>query len=71
MTLEDYIKFEYAAGKIDFSFRAHVYDGQVVIYIHPTGRDGTTTPNLIVEGNKVRMKLGDYMPGWSAEDDQC
>jgi hypothetical protein len=57
MTLEDYIKFEFAAGKIDFAFRAHVYQGVVEIYIHPAGKDGTTTPTLIVEGDTVREKV--------------
>jgi len=53
MTLEDYIKYEYAEQKIDFSFRAHVWDGKVTIYIHPAGRDGKTTPTLTVKGNCV------------------
>lgn len=54
MTLEDYIKFEYEQGKIDFTFRAHVWNGVVTIYIHPQGKDGTTTPSLCVDGDKVR-----------------
>lgn len=66
MTLEDYFSYEYAQGKIDFSLRVSVYDG-VRIYIHPTGKDGTTTPTLVVEGNTVRLALGSSAPGWSPE----
>lgn len=58
MTLEDYLKREYAEGKIDFAFRAHVYDGKVQIYIHPSGRDGRTTPTVEVVGNVVGMPEG-------------
>lgn len=53
MTLEEYLKYEGAEGKIDFNFRATIYAGRVVIYIHPAGRDGRTTPNLTVEGDTV------------------
>lgn len=53
MTLEEYIKQEYGEGKIDFTFRASVYEDKVLIYIHPLGRDGVTTPNLRVKGNLV------------------
>jgi hypothetical protein len=56
MTLEEFIKSEYEAGKIDFTFRASVYDGEVNIYIHPLGKDGNTTPTLIVSGDTVREK---------------
>lgn len=56
MTLEEYLKYEFAGGKIDFSLRTHVYEGRVEIYIHPTGRDGNTTPTLVVEGNTVRER---------------
>lgn len=56
MTLEDYFKYEYADGKIDFSLRIHVWEGVVEVYIHPAGKDGTTTPLLIVEGDTVRPK---------------
>lgn len=52
-TLEDYIKQEYAEGKIDFSFRVSVWDGTVSIYIHPTGKDGRTTPTLTVKGDCI------------------
>lgn len=55
MTLEDYIKQEYAEGKIDFAFRAHVWDGKVTIYIHPQGKDGRTTPSVQVIGNTVEL----------------
>lgn len=68
MTLEDWLKFELAGGKIDFSLRASVYDGVVEIYVHPTGRDGTTTPTLIVDGNTVRLKPRSIAPGWSPDD---
>lgn len=53
MTLEEYIAYEYAEGKIDFAFRAHVFDGKTTIYVHPAGRAGRTTPMLAVEGNTV------------------
>lgn len=55
MTLEDYIKKEYAEGKIDFTFRAMVWEGQVTIYIHPNGKDGATTPSVVVRGNTVEL----------------
>jgi hypothetical protein len=64
MTLEDYIKREYAEGKIDFRFRASVYAGVVEIYVHPLGKDGTTTPSLIVEGNTVRQSPRSFSPEW-------
>jgi hypothetical protein len=56
MTLEEYLKHEYAEGKIDFSMRASVFEGVVEVYIHPTGKSGNTTPTLIVEGDSVRPK---------------
>jgi hypothetical protein len=55
-TLDEYFKAEYAEGKIDHWVRAHVFEDVVEIYIHPHGRDGRTTPPLIVEGNSVRLK---------------
>jgi hypothetical protein len=64
MTLEDYFKHELADGKIDFSLRASVFDGVVEFYIHPSGRNGTTTPSLIVNGNTVRLKPGSWSPDW-------
>lgn len=64
MTLEDYIKYEYEDGKIDFVFRASVYQGVVEIYIHPQGKDGTTTPTLIVEGNTVKQSPRSFSPDW-------
>lgn len=64
MTLEEYLKYEYAGGKIDFSMRASVYNGVVEIYIHPTGRDGTTTPSLIIKGNTVELSPRCTAPGW-------
>jgi hypothetical protein len=57
-TLEEYIRNEYAEGKIDFTFRASIWPwkgGPVTIYIHPLGKDGQTTPNLTVEGDTVRI----------------
>jgi hypothetical protein len=59
MLLEDYIKAEYAEGKIDFTFRAHVYDGVVTIYIHPMGQAGRTTPSVRVHGNTVVLPSDD------------
>jgi len=56
VTLEDYIKKEYTEGKIDFTFRASVYNGVVEIYIHPLGKDGNTTPSLIVTGDRIQEK---------------
>jgi hypothetical protein len=65
MTLEDYLRDEAAQGKIDFSLRVHTIPGNSCeIYIHPTGRDGTTTPMLLVEGNTVRLHPGSSAPGW-------
>lgn len=55
MTLEEYIKAEVAEGKIDFTFRASVYDGKVVIYIHPANASGMTTPSVRVVGNEVQL----------------
>jgi hypothetical protein len=57
MTLEAYFRAEFGEGKIDHALRAHVADGEVLIYIHPDGRDGRTTPLLVVEGNTVRAKF--------------
>ena len=56
MTLEEYFKTEYADGKIDHWLRAHVHDGVVEIYIHPYGKNGNTTPMLVVSGNTVAEK---------------
>jgi hypothetical protein len=57
VTLEEYIRYELAEGKIDFRFRAHSFEGgPLEIYIHPLDKDGQTTPLLIVEGNTVRPK---------------
>lgn len=67
MTLEDYFRFEYANGAIDFSLRALVSKEGVMIYIHPSGKDGTTTPTLVVEGNHVRLALGCFSPNWPQE----
>lgn len=64
MTLQEYFQHEYENGTIDFSLRASVWEGAVTIYIHPIGKDGTTTPSLIVEGNTVRLAPGCYSPEW-------
>jgi hypothetical protein len=64
MTLEDYFKYEYGGGKIDHTLRASVYNGVVEIYIHPSGKNGNTTPSLLVEGNTVRLKPGSWSPEW-------
>jgi hypothetical protein len=56
MTLQEYFATEFAEGKVDHWCRAHVHAGVVEIYIHPHGRDGQTTPALVVEGNAVRPK---------------
>jgi hypothetical protein len=65
MTLEDYLRAEYQGGKIDFSLRINVCHGPVVtIYIHPTGKDGTTTPTLLVSGNEVNVAPGSFLPEW-------
>jgi hypothetical protein len=57
MTLEEYFTSEFVDGKIDHWARAHVHEGVVEIYIHPHGRDGQTTPLLIVTGNSVKPKF--------------
>jgi hypothetical protein len=67
MTLEEYFKAEYADGKSDFRCRAHVHNGQVEIYIHPLGRDGHTTPLLIVQGDAVRPKFAKVIVDDTAE----
>lgn len=67
MTLEDYFRSEYAGGKIDFSLRAHVWEHGVTIYIHPTDKDGMTTPSLTVVGNAVRLASGCFSPDWPEE----
>lgn len=74
MTLEDYLRQEYARGRrvndrhipiIDFRLRVAICgDSPVEIYIHPDGCDGDTTPTLLVEGNTVRMHPGSRAPGW-------
>jgi hypothetical protein len=57
-TLEQYLRDEYADGKIDFWFRVHTFNGgPVEIYIHPMNEHGETTPVLIVDGNTVRPKV--------------
>jgi hypothetical protein len=66
MTLEDYFKHELADGTIDFSLRASVFNGVVELYIHPTGRNGATTPSLIVTGNTVRLAPTCSAPGWES-----
>lgn len=44
-------------GIIDFSLRAAAYPGYPVeIYLHPSNRDGDTTPPMIVDGNTLRRK---------------
>lgn len=58
MTLEQYIAHEYAEGKIDFTFRAHVYEGKTTIYIHPMNVAGLTTPSLVVKDNAVEWPSG-------------
>lgn len=57
MTLEEYFRAEYQAGKIDFSLRVECSDG-VRIYVHPTNKDGVTTPMLQVQGNTVCLAPG-------------
>lgn len=59
MTLQEYFFWEYYSGgpdspKIDYALRASVQPtGEVDLYIHPAGRDGSTTPTLKVQGNSV------------------
>lgn len=67
MTLEDYFKSEFANGAIDFLLRAHVWNGVVEIYIHPSGRDGSTTPTLIVDGDFVRPKFAQHATSADAD----
>lgn len=59
MTLEEYFRFEYGSEptpKIDFTLRIALTDKGVEFYIHPSGRDGTTTPMLLVNGDTVTEK---------------
>jgi hypothetical protein len=70
MMLEQYLKREYAEGKIDFQFRAHVSpDGVVEIYIHPVGKNGMTTPSLVITGDVVSLSSR-VVPGpdWFAHE---
>lgn len=53
MTFEEYLKKEIAEGKIDFRFRASNYDGTVRIYVHPDGKNGSTTPTGQVTENTL------------------
>lgn len=65
MTLEDYLRAEYADGKIDFSMRIATCHGPVVtVYIHPAGKSGNTTPTLLVSGNEVSVAPGCFSPEW-------
>lgn len=53
MTLEDYIKLEFAEGKIDHTIRAQVnQNGSVAFYIHPSGKPGRTV-DFVVRGNEL------------------
>lgn len=59
--LEEYLEKEFNEGKIDFLFRAHIWQAtelqkQVEIYIHPMGRNGMTSPQLVVKGNTLSEK---------------
>ena len=60
MTLQEYFQLEHDAGKIDFALRAHCWEGEVQIYIHPAGKDGITTPTLVVTGNTVTPKFPQF-----------
>ncbi len=64
MNLEQYLRDEYAAGKIDFTFRVSVWKDDVYIYIHPQGKDGGTTPNLSVKGNALSLHPNSIAPDW-------
>lgn len=66
MTLEDYLRAEYGDGKIDFSMRIVRCHGPVVmVYIHPNGKSGTTTPTLLVSRNEVSLAPGCFSPDWN------
>lgn len=65
MTLEDYFRAEYGEGKIDFSLRVHCSGPIVTVYVHPSGKDGRTTPTLLVSGNTVSVAPGSWSPEWS------
>lgn len=67
MTLEQYFKKELADGKIEFRLRATDSGDGVDIYIHPSDRDGATTPNLRVQGNSISMAPGSSHPDWLVE----
>jgi hypothetical protein len=70
MTLEEFLRNEVREGKIDFRLRASVNesgdggDAEVRIYVHPLGRDGATTPTLVVAGDTVSLAPGSSAPGW-------
>ncbi len=64
MTLEQFFR-DAAADSVhnDFRLVVAVHD-KVTIYIHPLGRNGDTTPSLVVDGNTVRLVQGSYSPKW-------
>lgn len=54
-TLEQYLKDAHDAGAIDHSLRVRVgAQGDVLFYIHPSGRDGETL-DFVVGGNAVSL----------------
>lgn len=58
VTLEEYLALETGNGHIDFTLRAHRFDGNTTMYIRPTNLRteapySVTTPLLVVKGDHV------------------
>jgi hypothetical protein len=57
-SFEQYLKDEYEQGKIDFRLRVHVgEDGHPTFYIHPQGKDGTTTDFVVLDNCLVGRQI--------------
>lgn len=66
MTLEEYLRTEYADGKIDHALRVEVSDAGVRFYIHPANRSGNTV-DFEVHGNVLVGDPRVLHPGERAE----
>jgi len=56
-SFEDYLKYNVKEGIIDFSMRCTINDkGEVVFYIHPSGKDGITA-DFVVKDNTLHARF--------------
>jgi hypothetical protein len=69
ISFESYLRTELAQDKIDFSFRAAITNIGVVVYIHPTDKDGATTPLLRVQDNILSVAPNSWTRGWGPTPD--